>query len=79
MEVNGLRWQEGTRQPLPGEVPRKQRELQLNAGERLIHHPVSVDVGELGGLQEGHIDAGEPRSVEQEILEDHKLWWRLAS
>ena len=56
VEVDGLWWQERAGQPLPGKVPREERELLLNPGRRLVYHPVPVDVGGLGGLQEGHID-----------------------
>jgi hypothetical protein len=79
VEVHSHWRQERGRQPLPDEVPREQRQLGLDARERLILHPVPVDAGGLGGLQEGRVHTGEVRSLQQEVLEGYKLRGRLAS
>ncbi len=47
MEVHSHWRLEGGRQPLPGEVPMEQREVELDLGEWLVSHPVLVDAGEL--------------------------------
>jgi hypothetical protein len=60
MEVYSHWRQEGGQQPLPDEVPREQRELELDAGEWLVSRPVLVDAGGLGGLQEGRVYVGRP-------------------
>jgi hypothetical protein len=79
MKVNGHWRQEGGGQPLPDEVPREQRELELDAGGWLVNHPVLVDGGGLGGLQEGRVYTGEAISLQQEVLGGGKLGGRLAS
>ncbi len=65
MEVHSHWRQERGRQPLPGEVPMGQQELELDVGEKLVSHPVLVDAGGLRGLQKGRVDTEGGRASER--------------
>ena len=69
----------GGGQPLPDQVPREGRKLELDARWRQVCQEVPVDPGGLGDGQEIQTDTGEGHHGEKESLEGHKLGWRLDS